>query len=66
MKLLPAAITRLLGTLAFAGTLATAATQAAAVPVALTNGSGQFTGATGVCRTGWASGHAPSFHLLRE
>ena len=48
MKLLPAAITRLLGTLALVGTLATIATQAAAVPVAVTDGSGNLTGATGV------------------
>ena len=41
-------IARLLGTAALSLSLATVATQAAAVPVALINGSGQLTGATGV------------------
>ena len=42
------AIARLLGAAALSLSLATVATQAAAVPVALINGSGQLTGATGV------------------
>ena len=42
------AIARLLGTAALSLSLATVSTQAAAVPVALINGSGQLTGATGV------------------
>ncbi len=41
-------IARLLGAAALSLSLATVATQAAAVPVALINGSGQLTGATGV------------------
>ena len=43
-----AAIARLLGAAALSLSLATVATQAVAVPVALINGSGQLTGATGV------------------
>ena len=43
-----AAIARLLGAAALSLSLATVATQASAVPVALINGSGQLTGATGV------------------
>lgn len=42
------AIARLLGAAALSLSLATVATQAAAVPVALINSSGQLTGATGV------------------
>ncbi len=42
------AIARLLGSAALSLSLAIVATQAAAVPVALINGSGQLTGATGV------------------
>ena len=42
------AIARLLGAAALSLSLATVATQATAVPVALINGSGQLTGATGV------------------
>ena len=42
------AIARLLGAAALSLSLATVATQAAAVPVALINGAGQLTGATGV------------------
>ena len=41
-------IARLLGAAALSLSLATVATQAAAVPVALINGAGQLTGATGV------------------
>ncbi len=48
MKLLTAPITRLLGTVALTASLATLATPAAAAPVALVNGSGILTGATGV------------------
>ena len=43
-----AAIARLLGAAALSLSLATVATQASAVPVALINGSGQLTGTTGV------------------
>jgi PEP-CTERM motif len=48
MKLPKAPIFRLLGAMALAASLATVATQAAAVPVALIDGSGNLTGATGV------------------